>query len=108
MGHLHLRKLLISETMYKDKKAPKHKCVFEKHYILKVIDQSNIINYYNVTKCNQCLSFKSIPEEGNIQGHIFHELSDEERKLPAIEGFCKHYYLMAFSKLENVSYSDRL
>lgn len=72
MGNFHLRKLLKADTIYKDKNAIKHKCNFEKHYILKVIDQENIVNYYNIMKCNQCLSFKNIPEIGNIQGHILH------------------------------------
>lgn len=107
MGNLHLRKLLKAETMYKDKDAIKHKCNFEKHYILKVIDQENIVNYYNIMKCNQCLSFKSIPEIGNIQGHILHELREEQKKLPTIIGFCQHYYRVDFANLKDVSYSNK-
>jgi len=103
MGHLHLRKLLKAETTWKDKSADKHKCIFKEHYILKVIDKDNIIKYYNVMKCNQCLSFKSIPENGNIQGRIFKEFTDEQKKLPIIVGFCKHYYNITFAYLENVT-----
>lgn len=107
MGNLNLKKLIKRETMYKDKKAIKHKCNFEKHYILKVIDQENIVNYYNIMKCNQCLSFKSIPEIGNIQGRILHEFREEQKKLPIIIGFCKDYYRVAFANLEDVNYSNK-
>jgi len=106
MGHLHLRKLLKAETMWKDKNSDKHKCVFEEHYILKLIDKGNIIQYYNVMKCNHCLSFKSIPEKGNIQGHILSNLTKEQKKLPVIVGYCKYYNNVTFAKLENVSYDN--
>ncbi len=79
VGHLNLRKLLKAETTYKDKNFIKHKCHFVKHYILKVIDQENIINYYNIMKCNECLSFKSISEPGNIQGHILHGIREDQK-----------------------------
>ncbi len=104
IGHLHLRKDLKKETYWKDKNAEKHKCEFEKHYILKVTDQDNIVEYYNVMKCNRCLSFKSIREPGNIKGRILHELTEEQKRLPVIVGHCKHYYRIVFADLEEVSY----
>lgn len=30
MGHLHIRKIIKEETMYKDRTVSKHKCVFAK------------------------------------------------------------------------------
>ncbi len=104
VGHLKLRKLLKEETTYKDKTILKHKCSFTEHCILKIIDKDNNVNYYNVLKCNQCLSFKSIPLPGNISGHIFQDLSLEQKKLPLIVGHCKHYYNVKFMDLENVSF----
>ena len=84
-GNLKLRKVLKNETTYKDKNALKHKCFFDNHCILKVIEKDNNISYYNVLKCKECLSFKSIPLKGNIQGFIFQNLTEEQIKLPLIE-----------------------
>ena len=70
-GHLRLRKVLKKETEYNDKiRENKHKCEFDIPCILKVKFNQKI-EYYNVKKCNKCLSFKSIREPGNVQGHIF-------------------------------------
>lgn len=107
MGHLGLRKIIKAETMYKDKSAGKHKCVFSEYYILKVIDIENKEEYYNVLKCSFCLSFKSISEKGNIQGHILRDyLTDDEKKMPMLCGNIKHYYNCDFSKLKNVGEID--
>ena len=84
-GNLKLRKILKDETTYKDKNTLKHKCFFDMHCILKVIEKDNNISYYNVLKCKECLSFKSIPLKGNIQGFIFQNLTEEQIKLPLIE-----------------------
>lgn len=107
MGHLHIRKILKEETMYKDKTVEKHKCIFDERYLLKVIDYENQEKYYNVIKCNKCLSFKSIEEPGNIQGAVLIELTDEQRKLPVIQANCKHYYNVVFAKLENVTIIEK-
>ena len=106
IGHLGLRKLLKEETNYRCKNTHKHKCSFTEHYLLKVTDKVGLTNYYNIMKCSECLSFKSIPEEGNIQGHVLHELSEEQKKLPVIIGSCKHYYSVQFAKLENVTLKE--
>lgn len=107
MGHLHYRKILKAETIYKDKTAKKHKCVFDERYILKVIDYERHEKYYNVLKCNKCLSFRSIEESGNIQGAVLKELTDEQRRLPVIQATCKCYYNVVFAKLENVTIIEK-
>lgn len=104
MGHLHLRKILKEDTMYKDKMADKHRCEFMERCLLKIVDSENNKKYYNVLKCNKCLSFKSIGEPGNIKGAVLSELTNEQKKLPIIEANCKHYYNVVFAKLENVKY----
>lgn len=106
-GHLSIRKLLQSQTMYIDRHTNKHKCNFTKTCILKVISTENVINYYNILKCNQCLSFTSIKEKGNIQGHIFTKLSKEQQSLPIITGHSKHYYNISFNLLTNISYKEK-
>lgn len=106
MGHLHLRKILKAETTYKDKSSKKHKCNFEKHCVLKVTDLDNVIEYFNVMKCSDCLSFKSISEPGNVRGCILQDLTEEQKNLPVITGTCKHNYRIAFADLENVSYDN--
>lgn len=90
--------------MYKDKSAIRHKCNFSIHCILKAIDEEEKYKYYNVMKCSECLSFKSIPEPGNVMGCVLDELTDEQKELPVITGYCKHYYNVVFSKLENISF----
>ncbi len=104
MGHLHLRKILKEETLYKDKSAARHKCDFSQHCILKAVDEEKRYRCYNVMKCSECLSFKSIPEPGNIQGCVLDGLTDEQKELPVIKGYCKHYYNVVFSKLENIAF----
>ncbi len=104
MGNLHLRKLIKNETIWKDKKKFKHKCVFEIHCILKVIDTSNTIKYYDVMKCKKCLSFKSISLPNNVNGVILQNITEDQKKLPMIIGYCKHNYEIGFHNLDNVSY----
>lgn len=106
MGHLHLRKIYKDETMYKDKSAVKHKCDYTVRCLLKIIDYDKEIKYFNVLKCNQCLSFKSISEPGNIRGALLTDLTDEHRKLPLIVGRTRHYYNVVFKSLEDVTYND--
>lgn len=106
IGNLKLRRLLKKETTYKDKNTLKHKCSFTKQCILKVIDKDNNIDYYNVLKCNQCLSFKSISLPGNVKGCILQDLSLEQKKLPFIVGHCKHCYNFSFMNLESVSFNQ--
>lgn len=107
-GHLAVRKYFKRETMWKEKNTSRHKCQFNEHCILKVISLNNRINYYNVIKCNQCLSFTSIREPGNIQGCIFEELTEEQKSLPLITADYKHkYFIKNFADLENIAYSNK-
>ena len=66
MGNLKLRKLIERDTIYKDKyKEFRHTCKFEVHSILKVFNLDGKCSYYDVVKCNECLSFKSIAKKGS-------------------------------------------
>lgn len=107
-GHLGLRKIFKKEIAYNDKKKNiKHKSEFDISCILKV-KFNNRIQYYNVKKCNICLSFISIREPGNIQGCIFKELSEKEKKLPLITAYTSRKSpIINFADLENVSYEER-
>ena len=107
-GQLGLRKIYKKETEYNDKKKEiKHKCNFDIHCILKV-NFNNKIEYYNVMKCRECLSFISIRKHENVQGHIFRELTEEEKELPLITANSNTKYLICnFSDLENVSYEQK-
>lgn len=107
-GHLGLRKFIKKETEYNDKrKEIKHKCEFDIPCILKVKFNQKI-QYYNVKKCNKCLSFISIKEPGNVQGHIFRELTEQEKILPLITAYSNSKSLIPnFADLENVSYEER-
>ena len=108
-GHLSLRKIYKRETMWKEKNSNRHKCNFDENCILRVISLNNEISYYNVMKCNQCLSFTSVREPGNIQGCIFKELTEKQKSLPIITAYYKHkYIIMNFADLENVSYSNKV
>lgn len=109
MGYLNIRKILKAETTWKEKNSNRHKCNFDEHCILKVILQNSRIRYYNVLKCNQCLSFTSVREPGNIQGHIFTDLPDNQKSLPLITAYNKHKNpIINFADLENVSYSNKI
>ena len=107
-GHLGLRKIIKKETEYKDKKKNiKHKCDFDIPCILKV-KFNHKIQYYNVIKCNKCLSFISVREPGNVQGHIFKALNELEKALPLITAYSNSKYLISdFADLENVSYEEK-
>lgn len=104
MGHLKLRKILKKETNWIEKDSQKHKHEYTEHYILEQISPSGKVKYYNIMKCQSCMSFKSIPEPGNIQGCIFDELTEEQRDLPRLLGYKKHEYLIGFDDLDKVSY----
>lgn len=103
-GHLKLRKILTDETNWIEKNTKKHKHIYIEPYILEQISPSGKVRYYNILKCQECLSFKSIPQEGNIQGCIFDKLNEEQEKLPRLVGIKKHEYLIGFNDLEKVSY----
>ena len=107
MGHLHLRKVIKNETTWKDKNKSKHKCCFTENCILKVIDSNEIVKYYNVMKCNKCLSFISVKEPNNVQGRIFRDLTVDEQKLPLLIGYCKHFYNIGFNYIEKVTYLEK-
>ena len=107
MGHLHLRKILKEETLYKDKSAARHKCNFSQHCLLKAVDEERRYRWYNIMKCSECLSFKSISEPGNVQGCVLDGLTDEQKELPVITGHCKHYYNVVFSKLVNITFDNK-
>lgn len=103
-GHLKLRKVIKNETLWQDKSRLKHKCDFTEKCILKVINNVNDVALFNVIKCNKCLSFKSIREEGNVQGRIFKKLSKEQEKLPIITAECSSsQYIIPFQSLKNVN-----
>lgn len=110
MGHLGLRKILKKETLYNDKKKIiKHKCEFNVHCVLKVNLINDKIQYYNVMKCNKCLSFISIKEPGNIQGCIFDNISKEQEALPLITASSKEKtVIINFADLEDVSCENRI
>ncbi len=105
-GHLGLRKIIKEETNWIDKTTYKHKHDYNEHYILKELRPSGKVYYYNILKCKDCLSFKSIPQKGNVQGCIFNDLTEEEEKLPKIIGLKKHEYLIGFYDLEKVYYEE--
>lgn len=104
MGNLKLRKLIERDTIYKDKhKEFRHICKFEVHSILKVFNFDGKCSYYDVVKCNECLSFKSIAKKGNVSGCIFNPLTEEQKKLPMIEAKFRYRNLfVSFSMLEDV------
>lgn len=110
MGNLGLRKILKKETMYNDKsKEIKHKCVFDVHCVLKVNHINDKIQYYNVMKCDKCLSFISIKEPGNIQGCIFDNISKEQQELPLITALSKEKTVIVnFADLEDVSCENKI
>ena len=105
MGNLKLRKLIERDTIYKDKhKEFRHNCKFEMHSILKVFNLDGKCSYYDVVKCNECLSFKSIAKKGNVYGCIFDSLTEEQKKLPMIEAKFRYRNLfVSFSMLEDVT-----
>lgn len=105
MGNLKLRKLIERDTIYKDKyKEFRHICKFEMHSILKVFNLDGKCSYYDVVKCNECLSFKSIAKKGNICGCIFEPLTEEQKKLPIIVGkFNYRNLFVSFFMLEDVA-----
>lgn len=104
-GNLALRKIYKNETTWIQKGKRKHKCNFSEHCLLKVTLLNNKINYYNVLKCHECLSFISIKESGNIQGCIFNELTKKQKSLPVITASYGHRNLIVnFSALDNVCY----
>lgn len=105
MGNLKLRKLIERDTIYKDKhKEFRHNCKFEMHSILKVFNLDGKCSYYDVVKCNECLSFKSIAKKGNVCGCIFDSLTEEQKKLPMIEAKFRYRNLfVSFSMLEDVT-----
>ena len=104
MGHLKLRKLIQEETTCKDKNKDEHKCHFVIHCILKVKTKQNIMKYYDVKKCDKCLSFKSISKWHNVSGCIFGELTKEQKELPVIKAMGDNYYTIGFQNLKNVTY----
>lgn len=101
-GHLALRKIYKKETNWIDKNAKKHKHVYDEHYLFKQISPGGKMSYYNIMKCTNCMSFKSIPFPGNIQGCIFDELTEEQKELPQLVGYKKHEFLIGFDDLEKV------
>lgn len=103
-GHLGLRKILKDETNWIEKNTQKHKHDYKEHYLLKEISPSGKIMFYNIMKCTDCMSFKSIPLPGNIQGCIFDELTEEQKELPQLVCYKKHEHLIGFYDLESVSY----
>lgn len=105
MGNLKLRKLIERDTIYKDKhKEFRHNCKYEIHSILKVSNIDGRITYYNVLKCNECLSFKAISQKGNVCGCIFEPLTEKQKKLPIIEAKFKYRNLLvSFKVLEEVA-----
>lgn len=105
MGHLHFRKLIKKETVFIEKKVPKHNHEFKTHCILEVTCLTGSISYYNVKKCTKCNSFESISEEGNIQGAILRPLKKSEIKLPIITAdYNRKNYLPVFSELTNITF----
>lgn len=106
-GHLGLRKILKEETNWLEKNTPKHKHTYSEHYLLKEVSPGGKIRYYNIMKCSECLSFKSIPLPGNIQGCIFDELTLEQSKLPQLVGYKRHEHIIGFNDLEKVEYSEK-
>lgn len=104
MGHLKLRKMLKAETNWIDKNTKKHKHDYGEHYILEQINPSGGVKYYNIMKCKYCMSFKSIPESGNISGCIFDKLTEEQNNLPKLVGNKKNEYIIGFNDLDKVSY----
>ena len=55
MGNLKLRKIIREETTWKDKNKEEHKCHFVIHCILEIKTKQNIMKYYDVKKCDQCI-----------------------------------------------------
>lgn len=104
-GHNKIRKLFKSECEYNDSHSLKHTHNFSIKCILEVSNnKNNMINYYNVVKCSECNSFKSIKKEGNIQGHIFNT-NEIDKRLPRIKAISNSkYIIIEFSKLKKVEY----
>ncbi len=102
MGNNKLRKLIDRETKYLDNSKIKHKHNFSVKCILE-INLINDIRYYNVLKCDRCNSFISIREEGNVQGRIFRELNEQQKKLPLLKCYVnKRNIIVPFSMIEEV------
>ena len=101
-GHLGYRKIIKRDTTWIDKNTEKHKHDFAIHSILKQITPKGRVEYFNIMKCNQCNSFKSIPKPGSVQGFIGDKLTENEKKLPLIIGYKKHEYLIGFYDIERL------
>jgi len=102
MGHLGVRKLHKELVTWSEINTKKHKHDFSMHYILEEKSPNGTINYYDILKCNQCNSFKSISKEDNITGHIFDSLSEEQNKLPLLKAKKKHNRILGFYDIEYV------
>lgn len=105
MGNLKLRKLIERDTIYKDShKKFRHKCKYKVHCILKVFNIDGKSTYYDVLKCDECLSFKAIAQKGNVCGYIFSSLSQEQKNLPLITAnFNYRNMFISFSELKDVT-----
>lgn len=74
-GRNNIRRLLKSETIWKDREQIKHKHDFSMHSIAEVTygDPAlgrQFIGYYDVMKCRYCNSFKAISRDGAIDGYM--------------------------------------
>lgn len=106
-GHLGLRKIYEKETSYRDKFTEKHKHEYDRHCILEVVLANKRIQYYEVNKCNRCLSFKSIRKPYNIQGSILEDLTDEQKKLPIIKAtYPGKKFIIDFADLQDVTFEE--
>lgn len=101
VGHLKLRKLIKDDTTYLQKTDIKHKHEFVQKFILEERAPNGEKSYFEILKCDKCLSFKSVPTESNSSGYIG-ELNEEQKKMPKIIGIKKHDHLIGFGDLEKV------
>ena len=74
-GRNSIRRLLKSETVWKDREQLKHKHDFSIHQVAEVTYGNpelgrQFIGYYDVMKCRYCNSFKAISRDGAIDGYM--------------------------------------
>lgn len=100
MGKNAIRRLLTQGSKWTDKTAKRHKHDFSVHTILRLRRNNGFqefIEYFDVTKCKHCNSFKTNSKEGSSNGFISDDNYD--RSLPLLKLKTNHMWLMDFKDL---------
>lgn len=93
MGKAKIKRILSSESKWVDKDAPRHKHNYSNHAVVQLRNVDNI-SYYDVMKCSECSSFKTIPKPGSISGLIGGTYSGD---LEIIRLYSSHKWRLGFA-----------